>query len=47
MWVGNSQRPDSARKRQLEEARECYDSWAKSALVKQTLAMRAITGIVR
>jgi SAM-dependent methyltransferase len=33
-------------KRQLEEARECYDSWAKTALVKQTLAMRAITGIV-
>ena len=32
-------------KRQLEEARECYDSWAKTALVKQTLAMRAITGI--
>lgn len=33
-------------KRQLEEARECYDSWAKTALVKQTLAMRAVTGIV-
>jgi len=33
-------------KRQLDEARECYDSWAKTALVKQTLAMRAITGVV-
>jgi hypothetical protein len=33
-------------KRQLEEARECYDSWAKTALVNQTLAMRAVTGIV-
>ena len=33
-------------KRQLEEARECYDFWAKEALVKQTLAMRATTGIV-
>ena len=31
---------------QLEEARECYDSWAKTALVKQTLAMCAVTGIV-
>jgi ubiquinone/menaquinone biosynthesis C-methylase UbiE len=31
---------------QLEEARECYDSWAKTELVKQTLAMRAVTGIV-
>jgi hypothetical protein len=32
--------------RQLEEARESYDSWAKTTLVKQTLAMRTITGIV-
>ena len=30
---------------QLEQARECYDSWAQAALVKQTLAMRAVTGI--
>jgi len=33
-------------KRQLEEAHVCYDSWTKTALVKQTLAMRAVTGIV-
>jgi SAM-dependent methyltransferase len=33
-------------KHQLEEARECYDSWAETALVKQTLAMRAVTGKV-
>ena len=33
-------------KHQLEAARECYDSWAKTALLKQTLAMRAVTGIV-
>jgi hypothetical protein len=33
-------------KRQLDQARECYDSWAKTVLVKQTLAMRAITGVV-
>jgi hypothetical protein len=33
-------------KRQLEEARECDDSWVKEALMKQTLAIRAITGIV-
>lgn len=31
---------------QLEEARECYLWWAKTALVKQSLAMRAVTGIV-
>ena len=31
---------------QLEEARECYYSWAKTALMKQTLAMRAVTGKV-
>jgi ubiquinone/menaquinone biosynthesis C-methylase UbiE len=31
---------------QLREARECYDSWAKTALAKQTLAMRAVTGSV-
>jgi SAM-dependent methyltransferase len=31
---------------QLEEARERYDSWAATALRKQTLAMRAVTGIV-
>jgi hypothetical protein len=30
---------------QLDAARECYDSWAKTALSKQTLAMRAVTGI--
>ncbi len=29
---------------QLEEARECYDSWAKTALAKQTFSMRAVTG---
>jgi SAM-dependent methyltransferase len=33
-------------KRQLEEARESYDSWTKAALLKQTLAMRAVTGLV-
>ena len=33
-------------KHQVEAARECYDSWAKTALLKQTLAMRAVTGIV-
>ena len=32
--------------RQLVEAGRCYDSWTKTALVKQTLAMRAVTGIV-
>ena len=32
--------------RDLAEARECYDLWAKTALVKQTLSMRAVTGIV-
>ena len=32
--------------RRLEEARECYYSWAKTALMKQTLAMRAVTGRV-
>jgi hypothetical protein len=32
--------------RQLAEARECYDSWTRTALMKQTLAMRAITGVV-
>ncbi len=31
---------------QLDEARRSYDSWAKSALVIQTLAMRAVTGRV-
>ncbi len=31
---------------QLDEARQCYESWAKTALVKQTLAMRAVTGRV-
>jgi hypothetical protein len=29
-------------KLQLEEARDCYDSWVKTELIKQTLAMRAI-----
>jgi ubiquinone/menaquinone biosynthesis C-methylase UbiE len=33
-------------RRQLDAAREYYDSWVKTALLKQTLAMRAITGIV-
>jgi hypothetical protein len=33
-------------KLQLEEARDCYDSWVKTELIKQTLAMRAIIGIV-
>lgn len=32
-------------KHQLDAARECYDSWVKTALLKQTLAMRAVTGI--
>jgi SAM-dependent methyltransferase len=31
---------------QLQEALGCYDSWVKTELVKQTLAMRAVTGIV-
>jgi SAM-dependent methyltransferase len=31
---------------QLEGACGCYDSWVKTELVKQTLAMRAVTGIV-
>jgi len=31
---------------QLEQTRQSYDSWAKTALVKQKLAMRAVTGIV-
>ena len=33
-------------KHELRQARECYDSWAQTALLKQTLAMRAVTGIV-
>jgi len=33
-------------KHQLKEARERYDSWTQAALVKQTLAMRAVMGIV-
>lgn len=33
-------------KHELEAARECYDLWARRALSKQTLAMRAVTGIV-
>ena len=33
-------------KHQLEAARECHDSWTKTSLLKQTLAMRAVTGIV-
>ena len=32
--------------RQLGEAADCYKSWAKTALVKQTLAMRGVTGRV-
>ena len=32
-------------KHQLDAVWECYDSWAKAALLKQTLAMRAVTGI--
>jgi SAM-dependent methyltransferase len=31
---------------QLQEARECYGSWVETVLRKQTLAMRAVTGIV-
>ena len=31
---------------QLQEARERYDSWAKTELIKQTLAMRTVIGIV-
>ncbi len=31
---------------QLQEARECYDPWVKTELMKQTLAMRAISGTV-
>jgi ubiquinone/menaquinone biosynthesis C-methylase UbiE len=31
---------------QLREARERYDSWAKTDLVRQTLTMRAVTGRV-
>jgi hypothetical protein len=31
---------------QLEKAREQYDSWAKTALVRQTLAMCAVKGTV-
>ena len=31
---------------QLQEARDAYDSWAKTELIKQALAMRAIIGIV-
>ena len=31
---------------QLDQARKCYDSWAITALLQQTLAMRAVTGIV-
>lgn len=30
---------------QLEGARRRYDSWAKTALMRQTLAMRAVTGV--
>ena len=31
---------------QLQEARQSYASWAETALLRQRLAMRAITGIV-
>lgn len=31
---------------QLEQARGCYASWARTSLLKQTLAMRAVTGKV-
>ncbi len=31
---------------QLREARECFDSWAKTELRKQVIAMRAVTGTV-
>jgi len=30
---------------QLQEARDCYRSWVKAGLIKQTLAMRATIGI--
>lgn len=30
----------------LQVARQCYDSWAKTELVMQRLAMRTVTGIV-
>ncbi|MBV8845207.1 MAG: methyltransferase domain-containing protein [Bryobacterales bacterium] len=33
-------------KSELNAARECYESWVKTALLKQTLAMRAVMGIV-
>jgi SAM-dependent methyltransferase len=33
-------------KPELRQARECYDSWAQTALLKQALAMCAVTGIV-
>jgi SAM-dependent methyltransferase len=32
--------------RQVAEALECYDLWVKTTLQKQTLAMRAVSGIV-
>jgi len=32
---------------ELEEARESYQAWLNAALLKQTLSMRAVTGIVR
>jgi hypothetical protein len=31
---------------QLAKARECYAAWVREELVKQTLVMRAVTGIV-
>jgi SAM-dependent methyltransferase len=31
-------------KLQLHNARDCYDSWVKTVLMKQTLAMRAVIG---
>jgi ubiquinone/menaquinone biosynthesis C-methylase UbiE len=33
-------------KRQLQEARERYDPWVKTALKRQTLAMKAIIGVL-
>jgi mannitol/fructose-specific phosphotransferase system IIA component (Ntr-type) len=32
--------------RELHEARKCYDEWGRTALMKQTLAMIAVTCIV-
>jgi hypothetical protein len=32
---------------ELEEARESYQAWLNAALLRQTLSMRAVTGIVR